>query len=172
MSAQMEAAAHALSDTDHALLNSNDYRDTQEAPPSAPVPSTSPEVFFAPLTGLRLGAFSTLGMSGTGCQRFNFLAAHWLPALSSEALCTPSSTPLSPLSIYHQLPLCSLVDLSGADPTCLPRSVEAHQLGPLTPGELAQRQTGGYGPSAGSRLGARSGRGPESVRELLMGPPT
>ena len=25
MSAQMEAAAHALSDTDHALLNSNDY---------------------------------------------------------------------------------------------------------------------------------------------------
>ena len=70
MSAQMEAAAHALSDTDHALLNSNDYRDTQEAPPSAPVPSTSPEGFFSPLTGLR--AFSTLGMSGTGCQRFNF----------------------------------------------------------------------------------------------------
>ena len=160
MSAQMEAAAHALSDTDHALLNSNDYPppapragDTQEAPPSAPVPSTSPEVFFAPLTGLRLGAFSTLGMSGTGCQRFNFLAAHWLPALSSEALCTPSSTPLSPLSIYPQLPLCSLVDLSGADPT-------STDLSGADPTCLRS----GAGPSA-----ARAARQPpQAVASLLL----
>ena len=88
------------------------------------------------------------------------------PCQRSTATRAPLTRPL-PTSLSNPDSFFAFWWISGgADPPWLPRSTEAHQPGPLPPGELQQRYGCGCGQPAGSCLGIQiHARGP------LMGTP-
>ena len=122
--------------------------------PSTSTPST--RVFFAPHTifllptqdnelfqpwGRRAGAVS-------GCRPPS-------PFKRGTTLSLPPPRPPAPSESTPDSFFALSWSFGGADPTWLPRSAEAHQLGLLPPGDLLKRYACGHGQPAGTSLGGQ-----------------